>query len=641
VNGNHHRTSIRIPPYYSDLLFYYGKVDVTNEAPSIVNQTIEIHQSSFTNNYIGKVKASDADAGQKLVYSIVSGNADGLFRIDELTGDLYVQTAIDFASNPTYILNITVTDNGEPVMNTSASVTLRFIANKPADNQAPVIKDQGFNIEQNSFTGNLVGIVAANDPDDGQKLSFSIIFGNPDNLFRIDESTGYLYAQVPVDFSVYQSYDLTVQVKDDGSPSLSSAANIMVLILPVTLVHYIDPNNLNDPSEDGTISHPYDSWSDVTWTKEHTYLQKAGTTLFIDNFSIGASSVRLGKYSTGENPKIVFTTDNYGLRVLNKNDVVVQNLNFEAPDALYCAYMLGSENKNIEISNCRFSNTANGIKVVGDSIIIAYNDFAVDENSISSNALRTYIYYNLFKSNQVSIRYQATNSENYLYNNLFYGNKTGLIQNSERLVLYNNIFYMLEVGDQAINAMTAPVISDHNLYYPINPGFITVSNKSFNTLSSCRDLLNIEHNSIADDPIFYDAPNLNFSLSESSPVLDEGKNIGILTDYNGNPVPLGNTTDIGPYESKSSKPETNFMAYPNPASGNINIKVLNSNFEGGDLVITSLTGEVLSVSTLPAGNNHLVDLNKLMGPDFSGMCLIHIAAYGQVSFSQRILIFGK
>lgn len=640
IEGNHHRSSIRIPPYYSVILFYYGKVDVTNEPPSIINQTFEIQQSAFVNNFVGKVKASDADAGQTLKFSIVSGNPDGLFRIDELTGELYSQFSVDFSSNPVYVLSVMVTDNGDPVMSTTANITVKFIANLPAENRLPVIRDQGFNIEQSSFTDNLVGIIVASDPDPGQQLVFSILSGNQDNIFRIDAATGYLYAQLPVNFSQYRAYDLTVQARDNGTPSLSSAANIVVLILPTTIVHYIDPERTNDPIEDGTISHPFNSWADITWKSDHTYLQKAGTTATIDNINIGASSVQLDRYGTGENPNVVFTSDNYGLRILNKTDVLVRNFSFEAPNALYCVNVLGSSTNNIEFSYCRFSNSSNGIRVDGNNIVIAYNDFTIDGNCITSNASNTNFYYNLFKRSGVGISYQLNESENHLYNNLFYGNKVGVELNRAKLISYNNIFYFVEPDEQAISSMAAPVNSDHNLFYPVNPNFINISGKSFNNLSSFQQSMSLEQNSIADDPLFYDALNSDFTVSENSPVLDEGKNIGILADYIGNPVPLGNTTDIGPFESKSSKPELNFAAYPNPSKGHLFIEVYNSNFEGGDFIVTSMTGEMINMQKLPSGNQHVIDLKKLIG-NFNGICLVHIAAQGRVSYSQRIIVIGK
>lgn len=83
--------------------------------------------------------------------------------------------------------------------------------------------------------------------------------------------------------------------------------------LPVILfgsdyIIYIDPNNLNDPFENGSISHPYDSWFDVNWSSGSQFLQKRGTTSFdpivVPVSGTQSKKITIGAYSSGEKPMI-------------------------------------------------------------------------------------------------------------------------------------------------------------------------------------------------------------------------------------------------------------------------------------------------------------------------------------------------
>ncbi|MBN1281141.1 MAG: InlB B-repeat-containing protein [Candidatus Thermoplasmatota archaeon] len=68
---------------------------------------------------------------------------------------------------------------------------------------------------------------------------------------------------------------------------------------------YIDPTNQNDPLEDGSLAHPYDSWTDVSFQDNTTYLQKRGTTCDLGSSNLHLSDrygVTLDAYGTGDRP---------------------------------------------------------------------------------------------------------------------------------------------------------------------------------------------------------------------------------------------------------------------------------------------------------------------------------------------------
>jgi hypothetical protein len=185
---------------------------------------------------VGTVVASDPDAGQTLVYSILSGNINGAFAIFANTGKIIVANSavLDFESIPSIYLQIKVTDNGTGNLSNQASVTVNLID----VNEAPIIGNQTFATNENSANGTIVGTVIASDPDAGQTLTYKILSGNTNNAFALNFSTGIITVanSNALNYETTPTFTLVVKVQDNGIGSLSSQALITINLL-----------NLNEP----------------------------------------------------------------------------------------------------------------------------------------------------------------------------------------------------------------------------------------------------------------------------------------------------------------------------------------------------------------------------------------------------------
>lgn len=100
----------------------------------------------------------------------------------------------------------------------------------PPVNNAPVIVDQGFSLDENSPIGTTAGVVVASDVDVGQTLSYAIVGGNTNAAFAIDSVTGELNVAFPdaIDFEATPVFELIIRVTDSGEPSLFSDATVTV-----------------------------------------------------------------------------------------------------------------------------------------------------------------------------------------------------------------------------------------------------------------------------------------------------------------------------------------------------------------------------------------------------------------------------
>ena len=118
-------------------------------------------------------------------------------------------------------------DVGSPYHGSAPDLgAFEFISN----NQLPSILNQNFQLDKNSLNGTIVGTMAASDQDTDQTLTYSIVLGNTNGAFAINDSTGVL--SVANDAALSVDFALVVKVKDNGVGELSSQAIVAINIIP-------------------------------------------------------------------------------------------------------------------------------------------------------------------------------------------------------------------------------------------------------------------------------------------------------------------------------------------------------------------------------------------------------------------------
>ncbi|HHJ18098.1 MAG TPA: hypothetical protein ENJ80_15560, partial [Gammaproteobacteria bacterium] len=199
-----------------------------NEVPVINNQSFAVAENSANGTVVGMVSASDPDAADALSYSITAGNTGNAFAIDSATGEITVSdvTQLNFETSPVFNLAVQVQDNGTGTLTDTATVTV----NLTDLNEAPVINNQGFTVAENSANGTSVGTVLAGDPDTADSLVYSITAGNTGSAFAINSTTGEITVNdvMQLDFETSPTFNLTVQVQDNGAGTLTDTATVVV-----------------------------------------------------------------------------------------------------------------------------------------------------------------------------------------------------------------------------------------------------------------------------------------------------------------------------------------------------------------------------------------------------------------------------
>jgi hypothetical protein len=214
-----------------------------NEAPTVNDQSFSIVENAANGTMVGSVVATDPNAGDDLIYAITAGNPGSGFTINATTGEITVNNsaALDYETNPNFSLTVEVTDSGTPGLSDAATVTV----NLNDVNEAPIVNDQSFSIDENATNGMAVGTVAATDSDAGDGISYSIIAGNEETVFALDSETGEITVadSENLDYEKTSTYILTVQVEDSGS--LAGKATITI--------HVTDVENTSTHNDDDTV----------------------------------------------------------------------------------------------------------------------------------------------------------------------------------------------------------------------------------------------------------------------------------------------------------------------------------------------------------------------------------------------------
>ena len=228
-------------------------INVTNvnEAPSFTegsNTIRSVLENTASGQNIGsEVSATDPDSGTTLTYTLGGTDASS-FSIVSSSGQLQTKSALDYETQTSYTVMITVSDSS---LTDSITVTINVTdvneRLRRTSNRAPIFTDGTSTsraVEENTASGQNIGTaVGATDADTGDTLTYTL-GGTDAASFSIVSTSGQLRTSAALDYEAKNAYSVTVSVTDGngGSDSITVTINVTD----------VDETTINPPLSDRT-----------------------------------------------------------------------------------------------------------------------------------------------------------------------------------------------------------------------------------------------------------------------------------------------------------------------------------------------------------------------------------------------------
>ncbi|XP_033119936.1 protein dachsous-like [Anneissia japonica] len=219
--------------------------DVNDNAPMflLTSYSATVNETVPVGTRILAVTATDLDEGPngRIFYEINRRQSDPneIFRIDPLTGDLYLNKPLDYEVQQTHEIIVVAKDSSPDPLENTAFVTIT-VTN--INEGAPTImilffsNDGNPKISEDAEPGDYIGRVSVNDPDEAELTNVSVILTGGNGNFGIETSDNIIYLvciKRVLDREQTPYYNLTIFANDYGSPPLNAHKNFILEILDV------------------------------------------------------------------------------------------------------------------------------------------------------------------------------------------------------------------------------------------------------------------------------------------------------------------------------------------------------------------------------------------------------------------------
>ncbi|XP_072154327.1 cadherin-87A isoform X2 [Bemisia tabaci] len=184
---------------------------------------------------IVQLKAEDKDNNAQLMFKIVSGNSDDVFRIDPETGIIYPQASLQGKLSQ-YVLAVEVSDSK---FSDTAKVDIAVLDVNQAQPlfKEPPLPNATVLVPENTGPDHLIMKVHAIDTDSGEngRVTYHFKINNLNvqetEEFMINADTGELKSKILLDREEKSSYQLVLVARDQGSPTWYESLRFLTIVL--------------------------------------------------------------------------------------------------------------------------------------------------------------------------------------------------------------------------------------------------------------------------------------------------------------------------------------------------------------------------------------------------------------------------
>ncbi|XP_035142166.1 protocadherin alpha-10 isoform X11 [Callithrix jacchus] len=216
-------------------------LDANDNAPIFDRPVYEVkmYENQVNQTLVIWLNASDSDEGinKEMIYSfssLVPPMIRRKFWINETTGEIKVNDAIDFEDSNTYEIHVDVTDKGNPPMVGHCTVLVELLDEN--DNSPEVtVTSLSLPVKEDAQVGTVIALISVSDHDSGAngQVTCSLTPHVPFKLVSTYKNYYSLVLDSALDRETVSAYELVVTARDGGSPSLWATASVSVEVADV------------------------------------------------------------------------------------------------------------------------------------------------------------------------------------------------------------------------------------------------------------------------------------------------------------------------------------------------------------------------------------------------------------------------
>uniref|UniRef100_A0A674AKP1 Protocadherin gamma-C5-like n=2 Tax=Salmo trutta TaxID=8032 RepID=A0A674AKP1_SALTR len=216
-------------------------VDVNDNPPEITITSIPkpVREDAPVGTTVALISAKDLDSGDNGKVSLRM-SFDYPFKLNPSFSNHYTlvtDSTLDRETFPEYHIELEASDSGSPPLNSNKIITVNIL---DVNDNPPIFSQTSYTVyvRENNAAGSIMCSVSATDPDIGEnaKISYSILdctvqYVSVSSYIYINSDNGSIYSMHSFDYETLKVFQIQVQAKDHGSPSLSSNTTVHVFIL--------------------------------------------------------------------------------------------------------------------------------------------------------------------------------------------------------------------------------------------------------------------------------------------------------------------------------------------------------------------------------------------------------------------------
>ncbi|XP_056322228.1 protocadherin gamma-C5-like isoform X9 [Danio aesculapii] len=197
-----------------------------------------VEKATFDSSVL-KIKATDPDEGQngEIEYLFAAHTPEfvrNVFRVNVETGEITVIGSLDYETTKSYTFDVCAKDKGNPELEGQSSVQIDIIDEN--DNPPEIILTSlPSPVPENATVGTVVALINVKDLDSGNngKVDLTVSTDVPFKLVTSFENHYSLITDSFLDRELNSEYNIEIQARDSGVPSLKTTKAVNVKVLDV------------------------------------------------------------------------------------------------------------------------------------------------------------------------------------------------------------------------------------------------------------------------------------------------------------------------------------------------------------------------------------------------------------------------